>query len=429
MKLSLTPVFVLASLSLANAQTVFHIVRTICSVESDPGGGIELDSSIQLLPDNFGCNTHAAAETDDVASWPHVLSFDGNPFGFGPLDFFLDANSGGYFAYHHGQASSFGFPRYKHNLYATICQPVGTPELAEAAGLSRSIGVSCIWLLPLLFSAYLPTANRYYDFQAVDFIVGITCDFSACNCARPCGHGLRYVLSYQLGDDTPMNEHTHLLADTEENLSPGNGRYDSDNRESHSGGVSYGKSCAENSDDGASAGVLSGLGLRVSLLLENRGTTARDHLASERTFLAYLRTSLALAAGGVVMGQLLNLPGSVFGSYARPLAASCIVLALYVLLVGITRYFTVQNELVKGVFTVARFHVGVIALALAGIVSAILVLLARTQIETPTVCRYERSNKRRAGAQQAEQTGKADWSRPLHCDGVVTESGFTSSFK
>ncbi|KAK7062477.1 hypothetical protein R3P38DRAFT_2679024 [Favolaschia claudopus] len=173
-----------------------------------------------------------------------------------------------------------------------------------------------------------------------------------------------------------MNERAPLLADTQEDLNPGNVRYDSDNRESHSGSVLYGKSCAENSDNGASAG------LAVSLLLENRGTTARDHLASERTFLAYLRTSLALAAGGVVIGQLLDLPGSVFGSYARPLAASCIVLALYVLLVGIHRYFTVQNELTKGVFTVARFHIGVIALGLAGIVSAILVLLARTQRET-----------------------------------------------
>ncbi|KAK6991864.1 hypothetical protein R3P38DRAFT_3091242 [Favolaschia claudopus] len=177
-----------------------------------------------------------------------------------------------------------------------------------------------------------------------------------------------------------MNERTPLLADAGENLNLGNGRYDSDvdNREPHSGAVSYGKSCAEN----AGECVLGGLGLGVSLLLENRGTTARDHLALERTFLAYLRTSLALAAGGVVMGQLLDLPGSVFGSYARPLAASCIVLAVYVLLVGIARYFTVQNELTKGVFTVARFHVGVIALGLAGIVSAILVLLARTQRET-----------------------------------------------
>lgn len=36
-----------------------------------------------------------------------------------------------------------------------------------------------------------------------------------------------------------------------------------------------------------------------SLLLENSGSVARDHLASERTFLAYVRTSLALASAGV----------------------------------------------------------------------------------------------------------------------------------
>lgn len=35
------------------------------------------------------------------------------------------------------------------------------------------------------------------------------------------------------------------------------------------------------------------------LLLENSGSVARDHLASERTFLAYVRTSLALASAGV----------------------------------------------------------------------------------------------------------------------------------
>lgn len=37
----------------------------------------------------------------------------------------------------------------------------------------------------------------------------------------------------------------------------------------------------------------------VSLCLENSGSVARDHLASERTFLAYMRTSLAIAASGV----------------------------------------------------------------------------------------------------------------------------------
>jgi hypothetical protein len=36
-----------------------------------------------------------------------------------------------------------------------------------------------------------------------------------------------------------------------------------------------------------------------SLTLENTGSVARDHLASERTFLAYVRTSLAIASTGV----------------------------------------------------------------------------------------------------------------------------------
>ena len=36
-----------------------------------------------------------------------------------------------------------------------------------------------------------------------------------------------------------------------------------------------------------------------SLVLENSGSVARDHLAAERTFLAYVRTSLGCAAAGV----------------------------------------------------------------------------------------------------------------------------------
>ena len=37
----------------------------------------------------------------------------------------------------------------------------------------------------------------------------------------------------------------------------------------------------------------------MSVVLENSGSVARDHLASERTFLAYVRTSLALSSAGV----------------------------------------------------------------------------------------------------------------------------------
>lgn len=39
----------------------------------------------------------------------------------------------------------------------------------------------------------------------------------------------------------------------------------------------------------------------MSLTLVNTGSVARDHLAGERTFLAYVRTSLAIASAGVGM--------------------------------------------------------------------------------------------------------------------------------
>ncbi|KAJ7738822.1 hypothetical protein DFH07DRAFT_1064492 [Mycena maculata] len=125
--------------------------------------------------------------------------------------------------------------------------------------------------------------------------------------------------------------------------------------------------------------------MRVSLILENSGSVARDHLASERTFLAYVRTSLTIASAGVALAQLLTLserfknqisvPLQPFETYARPLAVGSIVLALYVLLVGVSRYFTVQTALTKGLFPVTRFHLGFIAFFIAAIITVVFGLL------------------------------------------------------
>lgn len=47
-----------------------------------------------------------------------------------------------------------------------------------------------------------------------------------------------------------------------------------------------------------------------SLPLENKGAVARDHLANERTFLAWLRTSLAFASIGIAVTQFFRMQSS-----------------------------------------------------------------------------------------------------------------------
>nr|GAT46635.1 predicted protein [Mycena chlorophos] len=106
----------------------------------------------------------------------------------------------------------------------------------------------------------------------------------------------------------------------------------------------------------------------VSLLLENRGTVARDHLASERTFLAYVRTSLAVAAAGVALMQLFrvnpDLPtGSKHPIPAKLVAAGTIILSLCILGIGVSRYFIVQASLVEGKYPAPRWTLGFVALA------------------------------------------------------------------
>ena len=85
-----------------------------------------------------------------------------------------------------------------------------------------------------------------------------------------------------------------------------------------------------------------------SVTLENRGSVARDHLASERTFLAYTRTSLALASTGVALVQLFSIADLNFGQngvpssatartvhrFAKPLGITAIMLGLIMLVVG-----------------------------------------------------------------------------------------------
>ncbi|EME44220.1 hypothetical protein DOTSEDRAFT_71901 [Dothistroma septosporum NZE10] len=81
----------------------------------------------------------------------------------------------------------------------------------------------------------------------------------------------------------------------------------------------------------------------------------RDHLANERTFLGYLRTSVALSMLGVVLAQLYRIqhnpsPSTIFGYYvlSKPISAILQCSALGLAILGAVRFFRQQAAMTRG---------------------------------------------------------------------------------
>ncbi|KAL5447688.1 hypothetical protein PMIN07_001810 [Paraphaeosphaeria minitans] len=114
----------------------------------------------------------------------------------------------------------------------------------------------------------------------------------------------------------------------------------------------------------------------------------RDHLALERTFLGYLRTSLALAVTGVVVAQLFRLqhassPNLHIGFFVLgvPLAASFIALGILVLLLGALRFWRQQAALVRGRVWVGGWEVLAIMGASLAITAVTFVMLVWVDVD------------------------------------------------
>ncbi|KAG5912647.1 hypothetical protein E4U42_002062 [Claviceps africana] len=149
----------------------------------------------------------------------------------------------------------------------------------------------------------------------------------------------------------------------------------------------HGADTARRRPDAVASWARRTLGALQSVELENKGSVARDHLALERTFLAWLRTSLAFASIGIAVTQLFRLNTSLADGrgaaqdatirrLGRPLGAAFLGISILTLLLGARRYFVGQAWVMRGRFPASRGTVVVVAvLALAIMLVSLVVVV------------------------------------------------------
>jgi putative membrane protein len=80
------------------------------------------------------------------------------------------------------------------------------------------------------------------------------------------------------------------------------------------------------------------------------GNRARDHLANERTYLAWLRTAIGVLALAAAIARF----GTIGSARDKAAVAVCGLLGASLLAVGTRRYYQVSRELEAGIFRISN---------------------------------------------------------------------------
>ncbi|KAK2758768.1 hypothetical protein FQN54_003460 [Arachnomyces sp. PD_36] len=115
----------------------------------------------------------------------------------------------------------------------------------------------------------------------------------------------------------------------------------------------------------------------------------RDHFALERTYLAYIRTSMAFAFLGVIIAQLFRLqmksdsgPALGFDDLGIPLACGCYGAAILIALMGSYRFWRQQSAMARGKVYAGGWELNSMGMLGIGVTVVILALIAAVDPKT-----------------------------------------------